>query len=55
MIEVTLPRMSVAQEKSWLALIELGRRVPNGWTLVGGQLVHLHCFERGASPTRPVT
>ncbi|CAM3152731.1 hypothetical protein NODU109028_00210 [Nocardioides dubius] len=27
--------------------------MPHGWTLVGGQLVHLHCAERGASPTRP--
>lgn len=53
MIEVTLPRMSTAQENSWLALIELAQRVPRGWTIVGGQLVHLLCFERGATPNRP--
>ena len=28
-------------------------RLDSNWTLIGGQLVHLHCAERGASPTRP--
>lgn len=45
--------MSRAQTAAWHALIELGRRFPAGWTLVGGQLVHLHCRERGSSPARP--
>ena len=26
-----------------------------GWTLIGGQLVHLHCWERGSRPTGPPT
>ncbi|MCW2813554.1 MAG: hypothetical protein JWN84_1009 [Nocardioides sp.] len=50
---VVLPPMSAAQEQSWLALIDLHERVPSDWALVGGQLVHLHCAERGASPQRP--
>ena len=29
--------------------------IPDGWTLIGGQLVHLHCFERNSFPTRPTT
>lgn len=45
--------MSRGQTESWLALLELGRRFTTGWTLVGGQLVHLHCRERGANPARP--
>lgn len=53
MIEVTLPRLASAQHQSWLALIELGERMSSGWTIVGGQLIHLHCFERGGSPGRP--
>lgn len=53
MTEVTFPPLTTGQEQSWLTLLELGRRFSTGWTLVGGQLVHLHCRERGASPTRP--
>lgn len=53
MIEVTLPPMSAAQTQSWLTLLELGRRLPTDWTLVGGQLVFLHCQEQGAVPIRP--
>jgi hypothetical protein len=33
--------------------MDLYERINSGWTLIGGQLVHLHCAERGASPTRP--
>jgi len=33
--------------------MDLYERVNAGWTLIGGQLVHLHCAERGATPTRP--
>ncbi len=53
MTPVVFPPMSAAQTQAWWALIELGQRVDAGWTLVGGQLVHLHCRERGASPSRP--
>lgn len=27
--------------------------MPTGWCLVGGQMVHLHCHERGSNPQRP--
>ena len=50
---VGLPAMGEAQRQSWHALMDLYERVNSGWTLIGGQLVHLHCAERGASPTRP--
>jgi hypothetical protein len=33
--------------------MELSERVETGWTLIGGQLVHLHCAERGLTPARP--
>lgn len=48
-----LPPMNVAQGQSWHALMDLYERVSTNWALIGGQLVHLHCAERGASPTRP--
>lgn len=49
----TLPAMTAAQEASWHALFDLAERFPTGWTLIGGQLVQLHCAEREVRPTRP--
>src|SRR5690606_8775462 len=48
-----LPAMSRDQELSWLALLDVADRLPSHWTLVGGQMVHLLCAERGAAPDRP--
>lgn len=45
--------MSEAQEQSWHGLLEVAVRMPAGWCLVGGQMVHLHCCERNAAPPRP--
>ena len=50
---VELPAMNEAQKQSWHALMDLYEYVNSDWTLIGGQLVHLHCAERGVSPTRP--
>jgi hypothetical protein len=50
---IVLPPMLAAQTASWHALMDLYERHPEGWTLVGGQMVHLHCAERDYSPTRP--
>lgn len=50
---VQLPALSEAQKQSWHALMELYEQVSTNWTLIGGQLVHLHCAERGMFPTRP--
>jgi hypothetical protein len=36
------------------ALLELYERLDRGWTLIGGQLVHLHCAERGRFPDRAI-
>lgn len=52
---VMMPAMVPEQEAGWLALFDVAARLPNGWTLVGGQLIHLHCVERGESPPRPTT
>jgi hypothetical protein len=52
-MNVALPAMGVAQREGWLAMLDLYDRHPTGWTLVGGQMVHLWCAERGASPARP--
>ncbi len=47
-----MPVMPPAQERVWQALFLLSERLPEGWTLVGGQMVHLHCAERGLVPHR---
>jgi hypothetical protein len=49
---IVLPVMPAEQTASWLALLDLYERLNRGWTLIGGQLVHLHCAERGRFPDR---
>jgi hypothetical protein len=48
-----LPAMPPEQTASWHGLLDLHERLDSGWTLIGGQLVHLHCAERGQFPVRP--
>lgn len=50
---IVMPAMLPAQEAGWHALMDLQEDVAEGWTLVGGQLVHLWCAERGVSIARP--
>jgi hypothetical protein len=33
--------------------MDLHERLDHGWTLIGGQMVHLHCAEHGYDPPRP--
>lgn len=48
-----LPAMPREQTASWLGVLDLYEHLSTGWTLIGGQLVHLHCAERGQFPVRP--
>jgi len=48
-----LPPMTPAQAEAWNGLLDVSERHPTGWTLVGGQMVQLHCIERGEAPVRP--
>ena len=50
---IVLPPMPPEQTASWMGLLDLHERLADGWTLIGGQLVHLHCAERGQFPVRP--
>ena len=50
---VVLPPMLGAHRASWAAVVELSQRLPDSWTLVGGQMVLLHCWERATAPARP--
>lgn len=50
---VVLPVMTEAQEAGWHALMDLYEAIPEGWALVGGQLVHLWCAQREMFVARP--
>lgn len=45
--------MPPEQTASWNGLLDIYECLHSGWTLIGGQLVHLHCAERGHFPVRP--
>jgi hypothetical protein len=40
------------EHRLWRAALELADLQPQGWTLVGAQMVMLHAWEHGVSPTR---
>ena len=44
---VVLTGLTERQRQSWLGLLDVAADFPNGWCLVGGQMVHLYCQERG--------
>lgn len=49
---VVLTGLTERQHQSWLGLLDVANNFPDGWCLVGGQMVHLLCQERGFSPSR---
>lgn len=38
---IQVPPMLAAQEQAWLSLMEIAKRLPEGWCVVGGQMVAL--------------
>jgi hypothetical protein len=50
---IVMPPMPPEQTASWLGILDLYDHLGKGWTLIGGQLVHLYCAERGQFPVRP--
>lgn len=52
MIRIELKGLTGGQRESWIALLQVAERIPDGWTLIGGQLVQLHCMERNRTPNR---
>lgn len=45
--------MASAQAASWHGVMDLYARLNDGWTMIGDQLVHLHCAERDQFAPRP--
>ncbi|TFB48253.1 hypothetical protein [Cryobacterium tagatosivorans] len=53
MTVIEMPVLGNKSSLAWHALFDLAEKVPNHWCLVGGQMVHLWCIERGTTPNRP--
>lgn len=52
---IVMPLMPSQQQRVWHCLFRISERLPGGWALIGGQMVHVHCAERGAEPHRTTT
>lgn len=50
---VEVPVLGRSSSLAWHAIFDLAEKVPRHWCLVGGQMVHLWCIERGTTPNRP--
>lgn len=55
-VSVVMPRdVPSAQREAWLLAGRLYERVPDGWTIVGGQMVQFHAWRTGRVPIRATT
>lgn len=53
---VHAPAMSQQQMEVWRATMDLGDHLPvDAWTVVGGQMSHLHAWERDVQAPRPTS
>jgi hypothetical protein len=48
-----LDGLSERQRQCWLGLLDVAAALPEGWCIVGGQMVYLLCQEREFAPVRP--
>lgn len=56
MSTIRIPTLVDAQRATWRAPFDLAERMPRGWTVVGGQMAHLHAWDRrSAVPMRSTT
>ena len=49
---IEIPTIEDLHREVWEALLDLHRREPAGWTLIGAQMVALHGYEHGTPPPR---
>jgi hypothetical protein len=50
---IEAPTLPLEQAAAWHALFDVFERLPRDWSLVGGQMVQSHCWERGVRSARP--
>lgn len=49
---IDLPPLGALEATLWDALLDIAERMPEGWTLIGGQMVLLHGLEKERIPPR---
>lgn len=49
---IDLPPLGALESVLWDALLDIAQQVPEGWTLIGGQMVLLHGLEKERTPPR---
>jgi hypothetical protein len=49
---IEIPDAHAVLHESWTAVINLAKRHPEGWTVIGAQMVALHAYEHGRTPPR---
>lgn len=54
-VRIAVADHSDFEAEGWLTLLDLYDTLPRDWALVGGQMVHLHCWQRGVAPPRVTT
>jgi len=54
-VVIEAPPMTDDEQEGWLTLFALHDQLPRNWSLVGGQMVHLHCWQRGRVAPRVTT
>lgn len=54
-VRIPLTDATDFEAEGWLTLLDLFDAMPRDWALVGGQMVHLHCWQRGVTPPRVTT
>lgn len=52
---VNVQHLTEEELRAWHTLFDLYEAIPGGWALVGGQMVHLHCWQRDIEPPRVTT
>jgi hypothetical protein len=52
---ITVPDLLDFDQEGWLTLLDLFDHVPRHWALVGGQMIHLHCWQRARPAPRVTT
>lgn len=54
-VRVRIPELLDFDHEGWLTLLDLYDELPRHWVLVGGQMIHLHCWQRGRQAPRVTT
>ncbi len=54
-VRVKVPELLDFDHEGWITLLDLYDELPRHWALVGGQMIHMHCWQRGRQAPRVTT